>query len=119
MIVLLLAVVALSLADLIVTLIHLKTVGLVEANPLARWIINTTGSTWALAAFKGATVATCVALLYRLRHHIEGEIASWCAVGILVGMCFLWHGYTHTMLDPNEVILAQGEPWEEYWLQLD
>ena len=119
MIVLLLAVIALSLADLAVTLIHLKTVGLVEANPLAVWIIRTTGSTWAIAAFKCATVGVCVALLYRLRHHIEGEIASWCAVGILVGMCFLWHSYSTALNDSREVILAHGELYGDHWLQLD
>ncbi|MCP3905510.1 MAG: hypothetical protein GY715_17935 [Planctomycetes bacterium] len=116
--VLLAAVIVLSVADLVVTIGHLQTVGLIEANPIAAWLIRTTESPWVLSAYKCLTVGVCIALLYRLRRYRECEIAAWCAVGILVAMSLLWHSYSMEMESPLELKMAQAAH-EDIWLRLD
>ena len=111
-------IIVLSLADLIVTLAFLRANWMMEANPIAAYLIRTTQSPWALAAFKGLSVSVCVALLYRLRRHASGEIAAWCAVGILAIMSVMWHSYSTHFDDPQHMILAQVGASEDYRLGL-
>lgn len=115
---LLAGVILLSLADLLVTLMHLQSIGMVESNPLAAYLIQATDSPWALAAFKGLTVIVCVALLYKARHHLQGEIASWLAVSILVGVSVMWHYYAEANDHPDAVRIAQIINGDD-WLMLD
>ena len=74
--VLIIGVVVLSIGDLIVTVGHLQSVGMMEANPIAVWLIKSSDSPFALISYKLGTVGICVALLLRVREHIEGEIAA-------------------------------------------
>jgi len=106
-VVLLVGIVVLSLADLIITLTHLTTVGMAEANPVARWVIQWTGSPVSLVLFKVATVGVCVVLLYRVRHHLQGEIAAWLALVILAGMSVMWFSYTAVYENPVDATVAQ------------
>ena len=88
-------VVLLSLADLFLTLTYLTTVGMSEGNPIALWLLQSTGSVWPLAIYKGLTVAICVTLLYRNRYRRQSELASWCAMMILVTLTIWWNQYSH------------------------
>ena len=90
---LVISIVVLSLADLFVTIAFLRANWMMEANPIAEWLIRYTQSPWTLAAFKLTTVGICVAVLHRLRHYRSGEIAAWCGFGILTVMSLMWHGY--------------------------
>ncbi len=111
---LLAATVVLSLADLAVTITHLQSIGMAEANPLAAFLIRSTGSSLALAVFKCFTVAVFVMLLYRARNHVQGEIAAWLALFILVGVSIMWYLYTDTSTTPETVRIAQilhGDDW--------
>jgi uncharacterized membrane protein len=117
-IVLLAAVVVLSVADLLVTLVHLRTIGMMEANPVAAFLIRVTESPVSLICFKALTVFICVALLYRLRHHAEGEVAAWCAVVILVALAVMWHDYARRIESPGAVELVMSRD-TEHWLVLD
>lgn len=108
------AIIILSTVDLLITLFHLQSIGMVEGNPLAAYLIRSTGSAWALALFKGLTVAVCVTLLYSTRQDMRGEIASWLALVILVGVLVMWHFYTQATDNPEVVRIAQflnGEDW--------
>jgi hypothetical protein len=117
--VLLIGIVALSAADLAVTLSHLTTIGMLEANPIAAWLVRTTGSAWVLGLYKASTVAVCVGLLYRLRHHRSGELATWCAMAILVLMCFMWRDYAWYLAQPTNLDLAQAASTHPDWILLD
>lgn len=108
-------IVLLSLGDLLITLTYLRTTGMVEANPIAAWLIRTTGSTAALVAYKLLTVGVCVGLLHRLRRQVEGEVAAWCAVVILALAAVQWYQYTRHY-EPAELMFAQGGAG---WLVLD
>ena len=94
----------LSLTDLLLTLTHLQSVGMAEANPIVVKLVQTTRSPLILVLFKLATVAVCTTLLFRVRYHRSGEIGAWLATGVLVGVSLLWSGYTDAMIE----IVAPG-----------
>jgi hypothetical protein len=111
-------IVLLSLGDLLITITYLQSTGMLEANPLAGFIIRLTGSASVLTVYKAITVAICVGLLYRLRRLVEGEVAAWCAVSILAFMSLLWHDYAR-QFDNADLELARSAAFGDEWLVLD
>ncbi len=111
-------IVLLSLGDLLITITYLQSTGMLEANPIAGYIIRLTGSVSVLTAYKALTVAICVGLLYRLRRMVEGEVAAWCAVSILAFMSLQWYHYAR-QFDNSDLKLAHSAVWGEEWLVLD
>lgn len=103
---LVLGIIVLSLVDLAITLAYLRANWMMEANPLAAYIIRSTNSPWVLAAFKCCTVGICAALLLHLRRFRSGEIAAWCGIGVLTVMAIMWHAYADHMDDHQEMLLA-------------
>jgi len=91
---LLAGVVFLSLADLFLTLTYLTSVGMSEGNPIVVWLLHTTNSVWTLAVYKMMTVAICVSLLYLNRRKRQSELASWCAMFILITLAIWWNHYS-------------------------
>jgi hypothetical protein len=94
-------VVALSLADLYMTLEMLTGVGFAEENPVARAIIAL-GSPALLAAWKLGTVGFAVWLFIKLRRHAAAEVGCWAGLLIMAGVMFHWHlyvGQTDTILE--------------------
>ena len=116
---LIVGIVVLSIGDLGVTLLHLKSSGMMEANPVAAWIIAHTGSGVLLTAYKALTVAICAGLLFCLRRHVEGEIGAWCAVLILAAVSFQWYQYTREIDVVTDIELARKGAYGEDWLILD
>ena len=116
--VLLAGIAVLSLADLAVTIAYLQANSMMEANPLAAYVIRASQSVWVLVAFKLATVGICVGLLYRVRRHLCGEIASWCALAILMGISVMWHSYSNQIEGVEEIVLAQISMSDEELLGL-
>jgi hypothetical protein len=115
---LIVGIVLLSLGDLLITITYLQSTGMLEANPIAGYIIRVTGSVSILAAYKALTVGICVGLLYRLRRLVEGEVAAWCAVSILALMSFQWYHYAR-QFDTTDLELARSVGFGEEWLMLD
>lgn len=101
-------IIILSLADLAITLAYLRANWMMEANPLAAYIIQSSKSPWALAAFKGCTVGVCAALLFHVRRFRSGEIAAWCGIGVLTIMAMMWSAYANHMDDHQEMLLAHA-----------
>jgi hypothetical protein len=100
-------IIILSLADLVVTIAFLRANSMMEANPIAAYLIRVTQSAWVLAAYKTLTVLICVALIYKVRKHLAGEVAAWCAVGILAVMSVMWAQYSRQLDDPQHLSLVQ------------
>jgi hypothetical protein len=117
-ILLIVGIVLLSLGDLLITITYLQSTGMLEANPIAGYIIRVTGSVSILTAYKALTVGICVGLLYRLRRLVEGEVAAWCAVSILAFMSFQWYHYAR-QFDTTDLELARSIGFGEEWLMLD
>jgi hypothetical protein len=116
--VLLASIAVLSLADLVITLTHLRSMGMAEANPVAAYLIRTTQSVPVLIAFKVLTVGVCVALLHRLRHERIGEFACWLSLGVLVWLSLIWGAYSDDMPAPPPEALVRQDG-SEAWLRLD
>ncbi|MCL4209648.1 MAG: hypothetical protein HRU76_04895 [Phycisphaeraceae bacterium] len=111
-------IVLLSAADLAATITHLRTIGMVEANPIAYTIIQHTQSAFSLACYKGLTVLVCVLLLYRLRFVPQGEIAAWFGVLVLMLLTAYWGVYATHGHEP-EVLATLGERLpHERWVTL-
>ncbi|MHC4081417.1 MAG: DUF5658 family protein [Planctomycetota bacterium] len=117
-ILLIVGIILLSLGDLLITITYLQSTGMLEANPIAGYIIRLTGSVSILAVYKALTVGICVGLLYRLRRLVEGEVAAWCAVAILAFMSFQWFHYAR-QFDATDLELARSAVLGEEWLLLD
>lgn len=116
---LLLGIVLLSAGDLVATITHLQTIGMVEANPIARWLIDTTRSPWALAVYKIASVSICVTLLYRLRHHAQGEIAAWTGALILMALVVYWGIYAEAAVQAHTLVFVHyPEARPDHWIIL-
>ena len=111
-------IVVLSLGDLLITVTCLTTTGMIEANPVADFIIRQTGSVAVLAAYKALTVAICVGLLFRLGRHVEGEAAAWCAILILAVLSLHWYHYVNEFEGLTDVEFAAGVADGEAWLVL-
>ena len=111
-------IIVLSVADLLVTLAFLHANSMVEANPIAAYLIRVTQSAWVLAAYKALTVLICVALIFKVRKHLAGEVAAWCAMGILTVMAVMWAQYSEQFDDPQHITLMQMTVAEDMHLGL-
>jgi len=115
-------VIILSLADLFLTISYLTSVGMSEGNPIALWLLQTTNSVWPLVLYKALTVAICVTLLYRTRRKRQSELASWCAMLILVTLSIWWNQYSryqHLLPAAEDHIVMIGDSFEQPFLMLN
>ncbi len=115
-------VIILSLADLFLTISYLTSVGMSEGNPIALWLLQTTNSVWPLVLYKALTVAVCVTLLYRIRRKRQSELASWCALLILVTLSIWWNQYSryqHLLPIAEDHIVMIGDSFEQPFLMLN
>lgn len=87
------AIAVLSLADLHMTLEHLTTIGMGEANPIARLIMST-NSPAALIAWKLTSVAAACLAFYAGRRRPVGEVAAWFCCLVLIWLIFRWGAYS-------------------------
>jgi len=107
----------LSLLDLILTLYNLRTIGMAEANPIAAWIVEETGSAWLLSAFKACSLIVSCGLFYAFRTRRSAEFACWFSIGVLVVLAIAWHRYTVTVaaVDPLQFVHLAGD---DGWISL-
>ncbi len=114
--VLLLITVALSLFDLLLTLSYARSIGLIEANPIAAWIMRE-GSSAALIAWKVGSVGLAGCIIFAIRHRREGEWAAWVCAAILALLTAHWlnfgselHTVTALAADPSSI------PADSQWI---
>lgn len=89
---LIIAIVLVSLADLALTLTFLTSVGMAEANPLARAVIGT-GSVAAVVGFKLVLSAVAVGILWLARRSHAGEMGAWAGALIMGWLLIRWDAY--------------------------
>lgn len=87
------AIVLMSLGDLYMTLEHLSTVGMGEANPIARFVIGY-NSPALLAVWKLASVSLACLIFARFRTRWTAEAACWLCTLVLVGLTVMWINYS-------------------------
>ena len=89
---LLTAVVAMSAADLHMTLTHLLGAGMGEGNPIARWVMSA-NCVWALGLFKLGLVGISTLILWKVRARFSAELAAWLCCGVMVWLTMQWKAY--------------------------
>lgn len=117
---LLTAIMLMGLADLALTLIYIRSIGMMEMNPLARMMISI-GQTRQLVLFKLLTITVSVGCLIIMRHHRWAERGAWCAALLLLGLMFYWVFYNNSLSTlTNEItLLVSGEEHSEFWVRID
>lgn len=109
-------IVVLSSADLYLTLLYLRSVGMGEANPLVHLILEHC-SVEALAAWKILTVLFASAILIRLRKVRCAEVGAWaCALGLCV-LTVHWYRYSGEVTQLTPVIHKMASMDCAHWIQ--
>lgn len=85
-------VVVLSMADLYMTLAHLRSAGMGEGNPLARVVIDYQ-SPMLLSLWKVACVALAALILILARFKRSGELACWTCCIVMTALTIQWFRY--------------------------
>lgn len=100
---LLCVVVLLSLGDLYMTLTHLRGVGMLESNPLARHIMSYNSSA-VVISWKCATVLLAVLILFFYRRTRQAEVGAWAAALVLGLLTLHWTRYNDAIgeIDPED-----------------
>jgi len=108
-VILLFAVMAMSIADLIMTLTYATSVGMVELNPLARAMMS--GSTRELVVWKLATVLLGTGILFFIRRTRGGEFGAWVCALVLGALTCHWINYNReaSLLTRELHIVSQAD----------
>lgn len=115
---LILACLAMGVADLVMTLTHARMIGFAEANPIARMLMDS-GTSGPVTAWKIASMATASGILLLLRKTRAGELGAWLSVVILLWLMVRWSAY-NDHIQSLTAELAQGSAVSNVcWVRLD
>ncbi len=111
---LLIAILAMSAVDLHLTLLYLTHSGLNELNPLARALMHYQ-SPFVLAIWKALTVSLSVGILVLIRHKRSAELGAWAACGVLGLLMSHWVIFVRETsklnLDAMRQVAASDPTW--------
>jgi hypothetical protein len=111
------AIALLSLADLHITMLYLRTVGMGEANPIARFVMEH-GSETLLIAWKCASVSVACLVFFQCRRHRVAELAAWFALAVLVWLLVRWMGYADEVWRLTPALHTLSEVDSALWVRL-
>lgn len=105
------AVIVMSFADLYMTLVHLRSFGMIEANPIARLVMEY-DCPWVLALWKAATVVLGAGILLWHRRRRSAELGALFCWAILTALCLQWIRYSDQVSRNTALMhaLRKGEP---------
>gem|GEM_PF-915771 len=83
------AIALVSVVDLILTLKFVTTVGMIEANPIARWVMRS-GDAWTLTIFKLSLTLICLGTIFWLRRIRTAELAAWFCFAVMLALSMKW-----------------------------
>ncbi|MCA9282437.1 MAG: hypothetical protein H6812_00525 [Phycisphaeraceae bacterium] len=112
---LIVAIILMGLADLALTLTYMRGMGMIEANPIARYMLSI-GHERQLILYKLASLGMCCGTLYLIRRHRKAEVCAWLCCGIMLVLSIHWTRYNLAMesmrREMAEVALqGGGDPW--------
>lgn len=100
---LLLAILLMGIADLVITLTYMRSVGMIELNPIARHMVES-GSDVNLILYKFFTMGLSCGLLYLLRWHPRAEHGAWVCAAVLLVLTLHWVRYNRDVVSyTNEI----------------
>lgn len=112
-----LAMTLMGLADLQLTLTYMRSVGMIELNPLARAMISL-GGAQQLVLFKLFTILLSAGILYLIRWHRTAEVCAWVSCAALLALTLHWARYTeHPPAAPGSTV-AQLSSADHRWVTL-
>jgi Domain of unknown function (DUF5658) len=80
-----------SVGDLYATMTHISSVGMFEANPIARHVMA--GGSLGLILFKVGSVGLAIGLMLKVRHKLSGELGSWVLLAMMTALTIFWYYY--------------------------
>lgn len=114
---LLAAVIAMSFADLWMTLTYATTTGMMEMNPIARLIMQT-GSVAAISSWKLATAGLGVVILYFTRFSRCCEFGAWvCFTGMILLMAH-WSHFNANITTYSEELSYLAGTQSHQWVEM-
>jgi len=116
---LILAIGLMGFSDLVITLTYMRSVGMIEVNPIARYMIEI-GSVGQLIRYKLFTMGLSCGVLYILRRHPRAEHGAWLCVAILFVLTIHWVRYNSAIVDySNEIhVLSQSQDDVPAWVHI-
>ncbi|MHC4975194.1 MAG: DUF5658 family protein [Planctomycetota bacterium] len=112
---LLAAICALGVYDLMHTLMYMKTIGMVELNPLARYMVET-GGEQQLVLFKLFSLALSCGILYFLRRTRPAEICACAGFVVMVVLTVYWFVYNGHVVQLAEVWQNTNPSHDPRWV---
>jgi hypothetical protein len=89
---LLLAAALMGVADLACTLAYMRSVGMIELNPIARHMIAV-GGAQQLVVYKLFTIALTCGSIFLIREHRRAEVGAWMCAAIMLALTLHWVRY--------------------------
>jgi hypothetical protein len=111
------AVILFSLADLYMTLVHLLHFGMLEANPVARAIMEL-GSPAALILWKLITVGVAVGILFGARRRWTAEWAAAFCCFVMVWLTGRWAVYNLQAPQMTPAMQAVAQRQQPGWVTM-
>lgn len=114
---LLAVIVVLSMLDLLLTLIYVTEIGLIEDNPVARFVLQT-GGPGLLIVTKIASVGFCTGVLFWARRRGFAEVAALFGAVVLVWLTVRWVNYIHVFTDVTASIEELEDHSQGAWMTM-
>lgn len=109
------AIALMSAADLYISLVYLRSVGMSEGNPLARWIMAS-ASTSFLIWWKVLSVALGCGIFLFARRSRSAEIGAWLCCAVLVWLTVRWADYSGEMTALTPVLSSLSQSGDATWV---
>lgn len=110
------AIFAVSVTDLYLTILYLRHGGMGESNPIARWVIQM-NCAWLLSCWKLALVGGACTILLATRRRWSAEVGAWVGAAVMVWLGLHWANYVEAVhhLPVSTSVLADYRSPE--WVQ--
>jgi len=115
--ILLFATVLMGLADLSMTLTFITTVGMIEANPIARLVMELNSPGY-VVLWKLATMLVGIGVLFWARMHRGAEIGTWICFAAMAALSIHWLAFAGQVssMDSDYATLAAAD--DPRWISI-
>jgi uncharacterized membrane protein YhaH (DUF805 family) len=107
--------------DLLCTLTYMRTSGMLEANPLAREMIEI-GGMRQLVLFKSLTILLSCGAIYLVRRTRQAEVSAWLCTAMMVALTIHWVNYNREVSEFTRdmaVLAMSGGEFEPMWVKIE
>lgn len=117
-VVLVVAVALMGLGDLCMTMMHLSTIGMNEANPIARYVMQY-NLPWVLVAWKCACIALSSLIFFRFRTRVSVELGVWFCCLVMAWLSVRWIRYSDEMMSATPALHALAHAEGMNWVRIE